>query len=351
MRIGLDVSPLIGNHAIQHRVRGTGFYTKNLKEAFENYFPENTYTFFTNKKEINSMLDIVHYPYFEPFFLTVPFKKITKTVITIHDLTPLKFPEAFPSGIKGKLKWEIQKILLKNIEGIITDSDSSKKDIIKFTNLPEEKISVVYLAASDQFKVQNLKFEVENVREKYKLPEKFVLYVGDVTWNKNLPRLIRAIQKTDIPLVMVGKALIDRNFDATNPWNQDRQKILQLTQGSRQIICPGFVSDEDLVFLYNAATVFAMPSLYEGFGLPVLEAMKSGCPVVTSHEGSLPEVVGEAAHFVDAYSVDSISEGIIKVFSDTKLQKELREKGLIQSSKFSWEKTANATLKVYGKIL
>ena len=354
MNIAFDISPLQSGHFLQHRVRGTGFYTENLKRSFLKYFPEHHYTFFAREEMLPQNIDVVHYPYFEPFFLTIPFQKKYRSVVTVHDLTPLVFPGYFPPGIKGNLKWQIQKMSLKRMDAIITDSESSKKDIIHFTGISEKKVHTVYLAAGEQFKkVQSSKFKAQNLREKYHLPEGFALYVGDITWNKNLPRLIQAIKKTDIPLILVGKAIREKNFDITNLWNQDRVKIQKLIEQDkgRQIHCIGFVPDEDLVLLYNMATVFVMPSLYEGFGLPILEAMQCGCPVVTTKEGSLAEVGGNAPFYVDGYASDNIASGIQKIFSNKTLQQELSEKGLARAKEFSWEKTAKETMEVYNAIL
>ncbi|MBI4089350.1 MAG: glycosyltransferase family 4 protein, partial [Candidatus Levybacteria bacterium] len=135
-----------------------------------------------------------------------------------------------------------------------------------------------------------------------------------------------------------------------NPWNQDLVKVKDLVKNNKSVFVLGFVENKDLVALYNMATVFAMPSLYEGFGLPILEAMSCGAPVVTSREGSIPEIAQEAALYVDAYSVESIAEGLSKVFKDTKLQKKMSEEGIAQSNKFSWEKTAEKTMKVYEEV-
>jgi len=349
MQIAIDVSPLETGHFLQHRVRGTGFYLEHLKKSLLKYFPKNEYTFFTRSENLPKNLDLVHVPYFEPFFLTLPRTNKFKTVVTVHDLTPLVFPKEFPSGIKGKLKWQIQKKRLRNADHIITDSKSSKKDIAKYARISENKISVVYLAAGEQFKkLENGKWK-EEIRKKYDLPGKFALYVGDVTWNKNLPRIAKAIKKSKMQLVVVGKAVTDENFDRSNAWNKDLALVQNLIKENINIKTLGFVSEEDLVILYNLADVFVMPSLYEGFGLPILEAMACGCPVLTSKEGSLEEVAGEAAYYVNPNSEDDITNALELMKKDEKLRTKLSEKGLKQAKKFSWEQAARDTIKAYEK--
>ena len=155
----------------------------------------------------------------------------------------------------------------------------------------------------------------------------------------------------NIPLVIVGKALVDREIDTQNPWNKDLIRVQNLAEKNKNVFRLGFVSSKDLVALYNAATLFVMPSTYEGFGLPILEAMSCGCPVVASKGGSLTEVVGEAGRYIDPYDVDSITKGINEVFSNPNLQKELSQKGIIQSKKFTWSKTARETMQAYKSVL
>lgn len=351
MKIGIDISPVGDARFLQHRVRGTGSYIEQLKVSLQKYYPNNTYTLFTRGEKLPKNIDLVHYPYFEPFFLTLPLKKPFPTVVTIHDLTPFVFPEHFAVGMRGSIKWFIQKMSLQGTARVITDSEASKKDIVRFAGVPENRVHVVYLAASDAFHLVKDKELLEKTRKKYKLPAKFVLYVGDVTWNKNLPKLLEAIKKTDLTLVMVGKTLIEDTFDKSNPWNKDLVKIQKLVNGDERIIRLGFVSTEDLVVLYNLASVFVIPSIYEGFGLPVLEAMASGTPVVTTRMGSLPEVTGDAAYLVDPYDIESIANGIREVLSSPELQGKLSRKGLQQAKKFSWKKTAEDTVSVYEKTL
>lgn len=347
MRIAIDVSPLSSGHSI----RGVGFYLKNLLEALEKYHPEHTYIKFTDKEKIPDTVDIVHYPYFDPFFRTLPLFPHRNTVVTVHDITPLVFPDLFPIGIKGKINWFLQEKSLKRVGRVITDSQSSKNDIEKFLKIDERKVDSIYLAAGEHFKIIQDKSRLSDVLKKYKLPDTFALYVGDATPNKNLPNLVKAVLRTKIPLVMVGKTLLDESIDLTHAWTQDIKEIRLLQQSNRdQVHFLGFVSDEDLVALYNVASVFLMPSLYEGFGLPVLEAMSCGCPVITSSKGSLREVAGDAAYNVDPSDISGIAEGLQKIIEDKQFAKRLSEKGLKQARKFSWKKTADETVSVYEKI-
>ncbi|MCL4418689.1 glycosyltransferase family 4 protein [Patescibacteria group bacterium] len=335
---------------LMHRVRGAGVYAENLVKSLKKYFQKEIFTV-CSLENIPKDADIIHFLYFEPFFKTLPIVRKGKTVVTVHDLTSLVFPKYFPKGIRGGLKWLIQRTVLRKLDAIISDSLSSKKDIVKYVGVNEKKVNVVYLAAGEEFKkLKTQDVGLKDIRKKYGLPEKFILYVGDVTWNKNLPRLIEAVRNINIPLVMVGKALDSKEYDSNNPWNRDLNRVNEMIKGHESIIRLGFLPTEDLVSIHNLATVFAMPSLYEGFGLPILEAMACGCPVVTTKEGSIPEIAGDAVFYVDAYSIDSIAKGIKEVFSNIDLQKKLSQNGLIQAKKFSWEKTAQKTIAVYRKI-
>ncbi len=349
MKIGIDISPLTSGHYLHHRVRGTGFYLTNLKDSLEKYFPENEYLYFKRGDVIPKDVDLIHIPYFEPFFLTLPIINKHKLVVTVHDLTPIVFPKEFPAGIKGRLKWEMQKNILKRVDSIITDSISSKKDLEKFIGIKSNKIDVVQLAAAEHF--QNTKSKNLKIIRKYNLPENFLLYVGDATWNKNLPNMIKAVNKTDYSLVIVGGAFTNKNYDKNNPWNKDLHEAQVLASSNEKILPLGFIPDEDLIEIYNLATSFIMPSFYEGFGLPVLEAMQSGCPVITTKEGSLAEVSDSAAYFVTPSSIDSIEDGIREVMESKDLRLALSKKGLEQSKKFSWRETAHKTNEVYKKIL
>lgn len=344
MRIAIDSSPLVSGH----RVRGTGFYSKHLIDSLKKYHPKNDYLLFDNKS-IPRSADLVHYPYFDPFFISLPLKNKIKTIITIHDLTPLIFPELFPVGIRGKLKLKIQSFAAKSADAIITDSESSKNDIEEKFKIKPSKIYSVPLAAGEEFIKKSLpKSLKDGLINKYKIPEKFALYVGDATANKNLRRLIEAISFINIPLVVVGKVF--GNETESHPWNNDLIFVQEQAKKSENIHVVGFVSKEDLVDLYNLASVFVFPSLYEGFGLPLLEAAICGAPVITTKAGSIPEVIGKAAYFVDPMSTESIARGIKYVFDNKNIQDRFSKEGIMQSKKFSWRKTADLTVKVYEEV-
>ena len=165
-----------------------------------------------------------------------------------------------------------------------------------------------------------------------------------------LPNLVSAVKKTKHKLVLVGKVWSSSVTEiSNNPWNDDLRKVLKIIEGDDQFIQLGFVPDEDLVKLYNIATALIMPSIYEGFGLPVLEAMTCGCPVITTRGGSLPEVAGDAALYIDPDSKESIIDGIERLFAEPKLRGELSKKGLEQSKKFSLDRVMKDLVAAYEK--
>lgn len=352
MKVGLDTSPLKTNH----QFRGIGTYTQNLINAFKKTQIPHFEFKLIEKRKIPQDCDLVHYPYFDLFFLTLPLKKPKPTVVTIHDVIPLVFPQHYLPGIKGKIKFQIQKFSLKNVKAVITDSENSKKDLFKYLNYPKEKIYVVPLASSEIFKPAKSTILLDRIKEKYNLPEKFILYVGDVNYNKNISGLIKAfkllhtsqvsLDSSEVKLVLVGKAFTDEDLKET----QELVQLISSLKLEKKIIRLGWIPQEDLVGIYNLATVYCQPSFYEGFGLPVLEAMACGCPVVAAKSSSLPEVCGKAAIMVDPDDTDDIARGLEKVLYDISIHDILRKRGFEQVKKFSWEKTVKETVEVYKKI-
>lgn len=346
MRIAIDSTPL----ETGHKKRGIGLYTKELIETLREIDTTNEYILFTKGQKLPKV-DLVHYPYFDLFFLTLPLGKAYETIITIHDLIPLVFPEFYHKGVRGTIKFQIQKFCARKVDGIITDSKNSKKDIVNFLDFPLEKIFVVYLAANEIFKPINNKSFLQKTKRKYNLPEKFILYVGDVNLHKNLKRLLETVAQVNLLLVVVGEAWLKENLVETKELFGEISKLGIENKVKRL----GFIEKEDLVAIYNLATLLVEPSLYEGFGLPVLEAMSCGLPVACSNSSSLPEVGGAAPVYFNPASIDEMTSAIAKIIDwqkkDPGKYDELKRKVLAQAAKFSWNKTASETIKVYQTII
>jgi len=335
-RIAIDTGPLKSGH----KVRGVGFYTRELIKALGEEIEAIDFS-----KEDLSQYDLIHYPYFAPFQKTLPLRKPTKIVVTIHDLIPLLYPKHYPPGVRGRINFSLQRLLIKKADAIIADTETSKKDIVRFLQIRPEKVSVVHLAPGEIFKKIV-------VKKHYNLPKRFVLYVGDVNYNKNIPGLVKAVKIADVPLVMVGKQAVEiENQDLSHPELKHLKEVLPEFKDNKKIIRLGFVSDEDLVAIYNLATVYCQPSFYEGFGLPVLQAMACGTPVVATRTQALVEIGAEACLYADLKDHRDLAQKIKEVLESVDLQKELSQKGLKHVKEFSWAKTASETIKVYEKVL
>lgn len=348
-KIAIDVSPLYDGNSI----RGVGYYTKNLIESLQSEIKINPeyknwqINLITNIDDLRSTIyDLIHYPFFDPFKLTLPKKTKTPTIVTVHDLIPLQFKSLYPAGIKGEIKWFIQKNKLKKVDYIITVSNYSKHIIKNIIGYPENKIFVTYLAANKNFKPYNDPKKLESIRKKYNLPKKFVLYVGDINRNKNIPLLADTCIDLDYPLVIVGSSATKKVG-----YHPETKDILYIQSLSSKLILPGFIPDKDLPYLYNLATIYCQPSFAEGFGLPVVEAMQSGCPVVYSKETSLSEIMDLNGISFNPYSSDEIKKVLKKLWGNPILQKKYRELGLKRAKTFDWKYTALQTLAVYKLAL
>ncbi len=343
MEIAIDASPT----KTGHKTRGIGSYTTNLINSLKHIDKDIKIEEFSSSKN-PPQVDVVHYPYFDLFFHTLPLIAKSKRVVTIHDVIPLVFPKHFPSGIKGKVNLQLQKLALKNTGAVICDSQTSKKDIVKNLSYPAQKIHVVYLAPGKDFrKIRDPKIS-EKASKKYSLPKKFILYVGDVNWNKNLPNLLSAVKLSNVNLVAVGSALADENLEQT------KALIAQINNLGIQnsVIRVGYIPEADLISIYNLATATILPSFYEGFGLPVLESMACGTPVICSDNSSLAEIGGDAAIYCDPESTENISEQILHVINLSPGERDaLGERALLNASKFSWVKTAQNTYNVFKTLV
>ncbi len=333
-KIGFITSPITSGHA----VRGIGFYTKRLLPHLKSQASSHDLEIIeiSDPSQLTTHnLQLLHYPYLDLFTHTLPIIKSTKTVVTIHDVIYLEFPDHYPPGIKGSLNLALQKLSLQSVDRVITDSYASVNSIKKHLHVPDEKLKLVYLAADPIFK------KIAKPKNKYKLPKKFVLYVGDINYNKNIPNLVLACQKADLPLVIVGQQAAKlEKLDLNHPELSHLKSHYSLLTTYPQKL--GFVSDEDLVDIYNLATVYCQASFSEGFGLPVLEALACGTPVACSNRSSLPEIAGGAASYFDPTDPNQIADAIQMA----------RPNGEIaQAKKLSWEKTAHDTLLVYSELI
>jgi glycosyltransferase involved in cell wall biosynthesis len=267
-------------------------------------------------------------------------------VTAIHDISYEHLPETFDRRSRFQMKLTIRHTA-KRAAHILAPSDFSRQDIINTYNVDPGRISTVPLAASDRYRPIVDDSELARAKQKYGLSGAYVLGVGSIQPRKNLVRLMEGYalllkKGVDLPpLVLAGRKawLSDETVEA-NVYQTIKDKV----------IFTGFVPDEDLPTLYSGATCFVYPSFFEGFGLPPLEAMQCGTPVIAGDRTSLPEVVGDAAILVDPYSVEAIAAALEKVLADPRLRADLRQRGLERAKSFSWDRTARQTLDIFERI-
>lgn len=286
--------------------------------------------------------DLYHQPNFIPHIFP------GKTVCTVHDMSYRLFPQYLLKHRAIALRAFERR--LRQANRIITDSKHARGEIIDLLRVPEDRVTVTYLGAGPQYRPFSISDERRmDLRARYNLPEDFLLYVGTIEPRKNLERLIEAYYvykreepNSELKLVLAGgKGWLYEGICT-------RVQELHLEQ---DIVFTGYVDGEDLPFLYNMAIAFVYPSLYEGFGLPPLEAMSCGTPVISSNTSSIPEVVGEAGILIDPYKVNDLAAAIYKVAGSVSLQDELSRKGLERAQLFSWKKCAEETFQVYRECM
>lgn len=278
---------------------------------------------------------------------TMPLLRLSPSamVVTVHDLAYLHYPGTKSRQFRTYMHWMLRHTA-RSATLIIADSEHTRQDVMTTYNVPAERLTTITLAASKKFSRPVDTVTLDRVKKQYGLQDSVVLAVGDMEPRKNIPRLIEAVsrlKRTDCPavqLVLVGKA---RRGMAVL-----QQTIHQLGL-SDSVILTGYVPDDELAVLYRLARVFVYPSLYEGFGIPPLEAMMCGTPVVASNASSIPEVIGNAGILVDPNRVESISDGIHRVLTDPGLARDLIANGYQQAQRFSWETTARQTLNAFER--
>lgn len=280
--------------------------------------------------------------FFMPHFLGGEVSKNCKKIITFHDVSFLHHPEFF--SLKYNIAHKVARPghQAKKADAIIVDSISTKQDVANFFKVEASKVSVVPLGVGSQFAPLNDAVFLKEIKQKYHLPDKFILYLGTIEPRKNIIGIVKAFEifKKDFKqysLVLAGSL----------GWKY--KEILTVVKNSsvaKDIHLVGFIEEGDKVGIYNLADLFLYPSFFEGFGLPPLEAMACGVPVVTSNRSSLSEVVGESAIMVDPYNIAEIAFAMKEVMADKQLYDSLKNQGLVQAKKFYWMETAKKTLQV-----
>ncbi len=308
---------------------------KNHKFFEENYFP-----FHINKDDIN----LYHVP---QNGIGIWDEISCLKIVTIHDLIPYIMPETVGKGYLLRFLKEMPRIIEK-ADGIITVSECSKNDILKFFPVDPNKIFVTHLSANDNFKPLNKKYCQNIIFNKYNIPPPFILYLGGFSERKNVHSLIKAFislvkdSKSDVNLVLCGSK------------KDCAEKLMKLCSNSRissKIYFTDYVDEVDLPIFYNSCEVFVYPSMYEGFGLPPLEAMSCAVPVIASNTSSIAEIVKDSAILIDPLDTDSLSRTLYNVLNNDILKADLCQKGFRHSLNFSWIKTAMDTLEIYDKVL
>ena len=266
-------------------------------------------------------------------------------VITLFDLHWLRFPELFSrlrlAYLRRALTWSA-----RQAEAVLTISENSKKDLIHLLSVPEEKITVTYVGLDPLFQKIPEKSELHELRRRYGLKDRFILSVGQLHKRKNIPGLLQAYRQlsTHSPL-NVQLVLAGGDGDGMAEVREAARQI-----GRDRVVFAGCLPDEDLLRFYHAAECLVYPSFYEGFGLPVLEAMACGCPVITSDVSSLPEVAGEAALLIDPHRIETITSALVSLLTNPDLSQNLIQKGFKQARRFTWEAAAQKTLAVFEKV-
>jgi glycosyltransferase involved in cell wall biosynthesis len=287
--------------------------------------------------------DVYHAPHY-----VLPAAVRCRSVVTIHDCIHLMFPQYLPNRAAYAYARASMWAASRRSDRILTVSEASKRDILSLFNVKPEKIVVVYNAIDEHFWETPAEEDVARVRERYQLDHEFVLYVGNIKPHKNLVRLIEAFAEfrrdgfESVKLLIIGDEI--SKLPAL-------RRAVHRHKLHKHVRFFGFVPSRTLAILYRLAAVFVFPSLYEGFGLPPLEAMASGTPVITSNVSSLPEVVGDAAVLIDPLQPEAIADALGRVLSDSALREELRQRGLERARHFSWERSIRRVREIYGEVL
>ncbi len=372
MRIGIDYTPALGQQA------GIGRYTRELVSALLKQPGRHEYVLIKAKgssshSPIDSSATSVTLPFsrrmsaliwhrlrlpitLETFtgaldlyhatdYLIPPLRK-AKGVVTVHDLSFLVHPELGAAGLVKYLRSALP-VSLDRASLVLADSQNTKKDIADLLGFAKERVEVVYCGVSEYFRPADDATELERVREKYGLHSPYILTLGTIEPRKNYVRLIQAYQQLRAENGIAHDLIIGGGKGWLYQDVFDEVKSLGL---EKQVRFLGFVPDDDLLGMLSLAELFVYPSIYEGFGLPPLEAMACGTPVVASNTSCLPEILGDAAVFVDPLDVSSMANGMISMLSNDGLKNDMKARGIKRASRFTWADSAGCLLNLYDRL-
>lgn len=372
--LGFDATPLLGERT------GVGHYTKRLLSAIMALHPEWSYHLYSNRplgqldeglrgaKEFDNYFPasrwlwmqlvlpgIIHRDRPDLCHFTnslAPVRQSRPYILTIHDASLFLYRHYHPWSRIAAMRLLLPTVA-RRASAIIAPTRLARRDLLETLDLPPERVHVVYEAAPEWFHRVEDAAQLDALRAKYRLPEEFTLFVGTLEPRKNLERLIRAValahrRGRPIPLVLVGPSGWHLDGRHGRPGLHALVRELGLEPHVHYL---GYVPTADLPGLLTLATVFAFPSLYEGFGLPAVEAMACGAPVLTSRDTAMDEVCGDAAHLVDPYSLEGIADGLEQLFSDPALRQCLSQRALQQAQLYSWERAAAETVAIYRQVL
>ena len=372
MNIGFDAKRAFLNSS------GLGNYSRTLIKSLVNNFPSNHYSLFTTKKSktdfnsfasaqknistiqpknfidkklnsrwrsygITKLLDENKIKIYHGLSNELPFnisKFKGKKIVTIHDLIFLRHPELYPI-IDGKIYNKKFKSACELADVVVAISEQTKNDIIEFYSIPEKKIKVIYQSCNEVFYKQRSKDETEKIKSKYHLPKNYLLSVGTIEERKNLLTIVKALTTTkDIPLVVIGKR---------KAYYKKVQKFISENKLEKRIFFPQNIPNEDLPAIYSGADIFIYPSLVEGFGIPIIEALTCKTPVISTKGGCFSEAGGAHSIYIDPTNDVQLADEIQKLLSSTDKRKEISEKGFEHSKMFLPEVIASDIIKLYSE--
>ena len=376
MRIGIDYTAAVNQKA------GIGRYTRSLVGALAEVDSENEYVLFyaSGRKEgvgpffadrpnfreqplaiserllsllwhrlhlplsIERMIgpvDLFHSPDF-----TLPPARCRRTVLTVHDLSFLLFPECHERSLREYLERTVPRSVAR-ASLVLADSENTLNDLVCLLDVAPERVAVLFPGVDERFRRVEDEEDLRRTREKFGLHFPFILYLGTIEPRKNLGRLIHAYARLKAKHSIEHKLVIGGQKGWLYGDVFRRATDLRV---EKDVIFPGYIPEDDLPSLYSLADLFVFPSLYEGFGLPPLEAMACGTPVVTSTESSLPEIVGDAALTVNPLDVEELARAVARALGDSELRRELQRKGVERARRFSWRATATKLLALYQQV-